>query len=177
MSLVSLDDAKLHLGITRSDTDVLVQSTLDAAESYVARRIGAGTILGPETITQRAVGFRPALTLTTLPVVSVTSVTGSDGALVPLSSLDVDTHAGIIQNLATYYYPASSWYAFPLPFYTVVYQAGFTTLDFDYTQAVKEVARFFWVAAQRGPARGSTPEAARMSADYIIAGLPGYGSA
>lgn len=176
MSLVTLDAVKLHLGITRSDTDALLQSTIDAAESYVARKIGAGSILGPETVTQRAVGFRPALTLTTLPVVSVTSVTGSDGALVPLSSLDVDTHAGIIQNLSTYYYPASSWYAFPLPFYTVVYQAGFTTLDYDYAQAVKEVTRFFW-GAQRGPATGGTPETARASADYIIAGLPGYGSA
>jgi hypothetical protein len=67
---------------------------------------------------------------------SVTSVTGSDGVLVPLSGLDIDLAAGIIRSNATYYY-ASPWYPFLLPYYTVVYQSGYTSLPLDVIEAVK----------------------------------------
>lgn len=175
MSVVSIDVVKDWLGITKPDTDTLVQDTVDAAEAYLARRIGAGSILGVETITQRATGYRNALTLTTFPVVSVTSVTGSDGALVPLSTLDVDLSAGILRTSSTLY-ATTTGYPFILPWYSVVYQAGFTTLDFDYTHAVKEASRWLW-GAQRGPKTGGQPEAAKANLDAIIASLPRYGAA
>jgi hypothetical protein len=154
MSMVSLAEVRQHLNIATDASDTKLQATIDAAESYIARRIGAGSTLAQETVTQRVNGFRSVLTLTTLPVISVTSVTGSDGVLVPLSGLDVDTAAGIIRSNATYYY-SQPYYPFLLPFYTVVYQAGYAApLAYDFVQAVKEVTRQLW-GSQRGGQRGS----------------------
>lgn len=174
MSLTLLATAKSWLGIDSDGSNTDLQGTLDAAESYVARRVGAGSILAAEAITQRAVGLGTDLVLTTLPVISVTSVTGADGGALTVGTLDVNTKQGIIR------YSAISPIVFPMPWYTVVYQAGFATLDYDYTQAVKEVTRQFW-GAKRGnrPSAGGSPDQgmAMVNANIIIDGLPKYGFA
>lgn len=179
MSLVPIADvaAWLKYPATPSGGEgIKLQATIDAAESYIAYKKGHGTILAPEAITQRTPGLGASLVLTTLPVISVTSVTGADGGTLVVGSLDVDTEHGLVG------YTPVSRVIFPMNWYTVVYQAGFANLaalPAAYQQAVREVAREFW-APQRGtrPSSGSTfPENAMATADRIIATLPSYGFA
>jgi hypothetical protein len=152
MSLVPLADVKAHLNITNENSDAKLQAKIDAAEAFISQELGGPGSLAAQAVTQRVNGFRSTLQLTSLPVVSVTSVTGSDGVLVPLSGLDIDIAAGIIRSNATYYY-ASPYYPFLLPFYTVVYQSGFTTLPADLTEAVKLETQSMW-ETQRRPRPG-----------------------
>lgn len=148
MSLVPLADVKAHLGITKPDDDTKLQGKLDAAEALVSKILGGSGGLAASTITQRANGFRSSLTLTTFPVLSVTSVTGSDGVQIPLGGLDIDLSAGIIRSNATYYY-ASPWYPFLLPFYTIVYQSGYASPPADIGEAVMLMTQHLW-ETQRG---------------------------
>jgi hypothetical protein len=148
--MVSLADVKAHLSITTVDTarDTKLQLKIDAAEAFVSEVLGGTGALAAQAVTQRVNGFTSTLVLTSLPIVSVTSVTGSDGVLVPLSGLDVDLAAGIIRSNATYYY-AAPYYPFLLPYYTVVYQSGYSTLPADLVEAVKLMSQYFW-ETQRG---------------------------
>jgi hypothetical protein len=176
MSLVPVADVESWLRFSAPPTGselTKLQAVIDSAESYIARRKGHGTILAVETITQRVPGGGTDLVLTTLPVVSVTSVTGADGGTLDVSTLDADTKHGLIR-----YTPVSP-ILFPMPWYTVVYQAGFATLDFDYTQAVKEVCRQFWGAQRGNQPAGNNPDqaSAMVTANAIIDNLPSYGFA
>lgn len=164
MSLVPFADAKAWLGITDPDDDSKLQDALDAAEAYIAREIGVGTQLAAQAITQRARGLGRSLVLTSLPVLSVTSVTDSQGHALTVGSLDVDRENGLI------YYDTLGSTVFPMPWYTVVYQSGFSTLSDDYVQAVKNLLRVFW-APQRGnkaAASDADRAAAMAAADMYI---------
>lgn len=174
MSLVPLEDVKAWLKITSTDSDQVLQSTLNSAESYMARRVGAGSVLAAEAITQRVDGLGQALVLTTLPVISVTSVTDSGGSTLAVANLDVDKERGIIR------YAPNAYITFPMNWYTVVYQAGFATLDFDYAHAVKEVTRQFWGLAKGNRLAtdgGPDQTVAMANANAIIDSLPKYGFA
>jgi hypothetical protein len=171
MSLVDLPAVKAWLNMGSDASDSKLQETIDAAEAYIARRIGAGSTLAAETITERVDGLKTDLILTTLPVISVTSVTGADGGTLTVASLDVNEQQGIIR------YTQISSIIFPMPWYTVVYQAGFTALDFDYTQAVKEVTREFWGPQRGGRQNNPDQTSAMTNANIIIDNLPSYGFA
>lgn len=178
MSVTSLATAAYWLkypSIPLGNEGIKLQETLDAAESYVARRTGCGNSLAVRSVTQRASGRGYTLTLTTLPIVSVTSVTASDGTVLSVPDLDIDTAAGLIgfSPLAQGYFGASS--------YTVVYQAGFTVLDPAYVGVVKEATREFWGAQRGGSVQsgGGPPDdgTARAEVDRLIATLPHFGFA
>lgn len=145
MSLVLLADVKTHLNITGTTYDPELQTMIDAAESAIAQMLNCGSTLATQAITQRAAGRTRTLVLTRGPVVSVTSVTGSLSGALTLSDLDIDLEHGLI------YYPPLQALAFLDPYYTVVYQAGYTSLTPDLVLAVKELVRHFW-ASQRGGA-------------------------
>lgn len=148
MSLLDLaTDVKPHLTISGSTDDTKLQAKLDSAEAFVARRTSAGSILAAEAITERVDGNRTDLMLTKLPVVSVTSVVGANGDALTVASLDVNEQQGIIR-----YTPIAS-IIFPMPWYTVVYQAGYANraaLPDDLVEAVRLMTQYFW-ATQRGP--------------------------
>jgi len=155
-----------------------LQETIDSAESYIASKKGIGPALGPNTVVQRAVGLGEVLTLNRNPVISVTSITDPQGTVVSLTGLDVNLAHGLIG------YTLFGYGCWPMPWYTVTYQAGFANfaaLPHNYQQAVREVTREFW-GAQRGgsrPSAGGAPDdgTARSEADRIIATLPSYGFA
>lgn len=181
MSLVPATDVAAWLKYTATPTGadlVKLQATIDAAESYIAYKKGHGTTLAPEAITQRAPGLGASLVLTTLPVISVTSVTAADGGTLVVANLDVDLDNGLIG------FTPVSRVIFPLNWYSVVYQAGFANLAAlpdAYKQAVREVTREFWGAQRGGSVQsgGGPPDegGARFEADRIIATLPSYGFA
>lgn len=152
MSLVPLADVKDHLNIPSSASDTKLQAALDAAESWVAQKLSAGTTLAVETITERAPGRGMALSLNHGPATTLTSVTGVYSGSLTLSDLDIDLEHGLI------YYVPGSWMPFLDPWYTVVYEAGYDSLSPDLALAVKEVTRDFW-APQRGnrPSAGGNP--------------------
>lgn len=149
MSLVLLADVKRHLNVGSPDDDIEIQSMIDASEASIAQILNAGSTLAVQAITQRAAGRSATLVLTHAPVVSVTSVTGSLSGALTLSDLDVDLEHGLIC-----YSPFQS-VAFWDPFYTVVYQAGYTvlTLPPDLVLAVKELTRHLWTTQRGGSNR------------------------
>src|SRR5439155_24683409 len=100
MSLVPIADVKAHLSITTVDAtrDAKLQMKIDAAETWVSDTLGGAGALASTAVTERIRGYGlRALALTNLPVVSVESVTGSDGAALALGTLDIDTAYGLIR--------------------------------------------------------------------------------
>ena len=150
MSAVSLPDVKAHLGIEKDDDDTELQAILDAAEAAIAHRVGP---LAPTTVTVRVPGATGPLSLPVRPVISLTSVTPSYGGALDVTRLDVDPVTGLVAYQG--YYSSFVSY-FPMAWYSVVYQAGFTTLPADLVLAVKELVRHLW-SPQRGPGRVPGP--------------------
>lgn len=163
MSVLDLTSAKAHLNITGSTNDVEIQATIDAAEAAIGRKIGP---LETSAVTSRVTGCARALVLPTLPVVSVTTVTGSDASTISASDLVADP-SGVVSF--------ASYGSFPSAAYTVVYEAGWGAVNedvwagpADLLQAIKEMTRHLWVTQRGGSVRpGST------SPDALSNTLPG----
>lgn len=146
MSVLDLTTAKDHLNITGDAYDVKVQAALDAAEAAIARKVGP---LTATAVTSRVSGRSSALVLPTVPVVSVTSVTGSDSSTISVADLVTDP-AGVVEYATCGSFPAAA--------YTVVYQAGRASLPADLEMAVLELLRHLWTTQRGGGTRpGSTP--------------------
>lgn len=148
MSVLTLADAKIHLNINVSTTDVELQAFIDAAESAIAAKVGPLSVTAG---TDRVRGAGKELILPRAPVVAVTAITPVGGSALDLSSVVVDYRAGIIAYVAATQY---NFARFPLPWYDVTYTAGRSTVPADMLHAVKELVRHLW-ETQRGT--GSTP--------------------
>lgn len=147
MSVVLLADAKAHLNIEAETYDTELQAFLDAAESAVAKRVGA---LEPGAVTERVRGCSSSLVLGSLPVVSLTSVTPVGGVALNVADLWVGS-GGVVEY-------ADSTAGFGSTTYTVVYQAGRSTLPDDLRMAVLELLRHMWATQRGGGSRpGSAP--------------------
>lgn len=145
MSVLTLADAKTHLNITVTTWDTELQVVIDAAEAAIARRVGP---LEATPVTNRVRGGGVSLLLTTLPVVSLTSVTSVDGDALDVDDLYVSP-GGVVEY-------ASATTCFPAATYSVAYFAGRATTPDDLLFAVKELVRHLWTP-QRG--NGSRPGA------------------
>lgn len=152
MSVVTLAEAKAHLNIERDDQDDEIQSHLDAAEAAVAKRVGA---LEPTAVTERVRGCAASLVLTSLPAVSLTSVTAVGGDALDVSDLYVGP-AGVVE-----YEESSTWFGSRA--YTVVYEAGHDPLPNDLRQAVLEMTRHLWAAQRGGGTRPGSPPSTELS--------------
>lgn len=98
MSAVPLGDLKKHLNITHARDDAELQNTLDAAEGWVAKYIGAGDALGvgSRTFKVHANGCNLVLPVTRL--ASVESVADPDGVAVDFDADDdVNLLSGIVR--------------------------------------------------------------------------------
>lgn len=151
MPVLDLDDVKSYLKLKDNvDTyDAEVQAIMDAAEAAIAQRVGP---LEPTTVTLRLAGGRyvRSLALSTLPVLSLTSITPVGGGdPIDLDTLHVDLPSGVIEY-------DLGCQAFPLRHYTIVYQAGRTECPADLILAAKELVRHLW-QTQRGPTRANSP--------------------
>lgn len=144
MSVLDVDEVKRFLGGIKDEQNAEVVEVLDAAEAYIGDRAG---YLSSTTVTERVNGARPQLVLRRCPVISLTSVTPSDGG----AALDVDgllvTPTGIVTEEA--------FMGFPYRYYTVVYQSGYATdaVPLDLQHAVKLQARILWKVKKGGAVR------------------------
>lgn len=142
MSTLSLSDAKQHLNIDVATYDTELTAMISAAEAMIAKRCGplASTA---KTVVVDGRGY--SLLLPTTPVVSLTSVTDNTGATVSVSDLTV-LPPGVVQ------YTSGPAY-FPGWWYTVVYNAGRSTVPDDLLLADKELVRHLWTSQRGGASR------------------------
>lgn len=141
MSVVTVAEAKTHLNITVSTFDTELQAFLDRAEAAISRRVGP---LTSTATTYKVDGGSTTLRLPVTPAISLTSVTPLGGTALTLADLDLDTGAGIVRFVAGGTFTAT--------LYTVVYQAGRTTVPEDLKLAILELLRHLW-RTQRGSAQ------------------------
>lgn len=137
MAVPNLDDIKAHLNIDDVKHDDKLRDFIEAAVAAIGERVGP---LAPEA---RTVRVRPAgrgLRVPS-PAISLTSVTGNDGAEVTISDLYL-APTGLIS--------LEDGGALTARFYTVTYMAGRDPIPADLVLAVKELVRHFW-DTQRGP--------------------------
>lgn len=149
MSVVSLDDVKNagKFESTASDTDL--QSTLNRAESMIARKIGPLTATAVSEVVN---GQSYHLTLTKYPFGSLTSVISWAGASIDVTLLYTD--AGVVRYVNPY---AVFWE----PRYTVAYSIGFTDIPDEVMQGIIDLTRHLW-RPRNGPNRsgGNSDDAA-----------------
>lgn len=146
LDLVSLADAKTHLGIPATSTtdDEELRSFITAASAYLEGRYGP---LARQTFTETRTPSRAGLLLSHYPVISLTSVAGAYGYTAPntdVSTLHV-TDAGMLCSN----YGAAWLGCYPL---TVTYVAGLITMPADVQKACLEIVKGLW-DSQRGAAQ------------------------
>lgn len=160
LSLVSLDDAKRYLNITSSASDEelrqFILEATDIAERLTSRQFRR------VAVTERASGTGVSLSLTTQPVVSVTSVTENGTALTVDVDYVVDLMRGVLyrgtSTNARQWKPGNDNI-------TVVYVAGEPNPSPTAQLLVKEITRHLWRTQ-----RGASPMAMGGQDDFIPGG-------
>ena len=149
-ALISLTEAKAHLGGVGPSDDDELRNFIAAATEVVESKVGP---CARRTVTQRVAEGSTQLVLRQRPVLSVTSVTSiwPGGPAWTTSQLLVDTDAGIVQQT----WPWPFWYG---P-WDVAYVAGRAVIPERYLHACKEQLRHLWDTQ-----RGSTPLLAPLGA-------------
>lgn len=153
---MTLPDAKTHLGITVDTDDAELTVMITAAEAALAKMCGP---LSATATTSIVDGGGRSLPLPVSPVISLTSVTASDGTTIATTDLSV-----LPPGLVTY---TNGGACFPALWYTVVYQAGRATCPADLLLADKELVRHLW-ATQRGGAARPGPQSDPTSPGFSV---------
>jgi len=139
--VVSLTEVKRHLNITSTTSDeelrALIVVAQEAGERYTGR------VFGRRTVTDTCTGGRNAIALTSLPVLSVTSVS-EDGSALTGDDYTADLAAGVL-----YRADGGTWDASEPLTVSVVYVAGYTAQPAPDRQGALEMIRHLW-DTQRG---------------------------
>jgi hypothetical protein len=160
MSVLSLDEAKAHLNITRPDDESKVQDFIDAAESYIAGQVGP---LAAVVVSQRAPVWQGRVVPSgSAPILSVSSVATPAG-----TDVSYTFNAGIAQVLVS---GASACEV------DITFRAGWSdpdsdpvvALPVDLLLAVKEMLRHLWEASQRGANRRNAPGPDATMPGYLV---------
>lgn len=144
MAVPTLEGAKTHLNITRDVDDDELASFLAAARTMVEQRVGP---LEPTTVTEKVEGRGRALLLSTLPVVSLTSVTSDGGRTVNVSTLSLDGKSGVVTPKSIDWL-GGGW--------TVVYSAGLSSVSDAVEKAVYVTTAHLWQTQRGGGRRPGT---------------------
>lgn len=159
--LLSLADAKQHLNITSTTNDAELETYIAAVTEAIEAYIGP---VGRRTITETVSPSSGVLLLSTVPVLSLTSVTPYASAPLTVGSLTVKAASGIVLPGAyTGFYAAT---------YDVIYTAGRASVPASVNTAGRLVLQRLW-ETQRGP-MSSTPFNAEIGAEptafsYVMA--------
>lgn len=151
MSVLTLAAAKTHLNINSATHDAELQAFIDAAEAAIAKRVGP---LASTATTSRVEGG-DVLSLPVTPVLSLTSVTPVNGAALTVGDLHVEPSGEVSYTSISTGFPA--WR------YTVVYNAGRSSLPSDLLLAVKELVRHMWTTQRGGSSRPNSPQSDALS--------------
>lgn len=146
MTVLSLEDAKVHLNISGTTSDAELKAMIAAATAAIAERVGP---LEPVERTVRVTPSYKALAVPS-PAANLTTVTDSNGTSLTVADLYLDKRPGLI----TY----GDGQAFTANWYDVTYDYGRDPCPPDLVLAVMEMVRHLWTSSQRGPGRrpGST---------------------
>lgn len=159
MSVLTLAEAKAALNIDAPTYDTELQDVIDAAEAAIAKKVGP---LSSVAKTERVNGGGCGLTLLNTPVVSLTSVTPVGGSAYTLTDLQVDSSSGVVEWVSgSAFYPGR---------YTVVYQAGRTTVPEDLITAIKKLVVHLWDDQRGGSAMPGSRPADIASSTLVNAG-------
>lgn len=139
MSVITVSEVKDLLNITTTADDGAVVDVITRAEAALAGKVGR---LEPTVVVEWLPSDGGAVTLTSLPVLSLTAVSGAWA--VDMATLTL-RRGGVVTGL-----PAGDW--------SVTYQAGRTVCPPDLQEAALLLAKHMW-EPRRGPNRGtpSTP--------------------
>lgn len=139
--IVTLADAKTHLGLTQSDKDARVRAFVltasDVVENYTGRKFRRTTVAA-----ELHSGGKAALLLHEFPVTSVTTVTESGTAVTTYAA---DLEAGVLYRSSD----RSTAWASGVRNVSVTYVAGSNVVPNDVQQGVLEMVRHLW-ETQRG---------------------------
>lgn len=94
--IVTLADAKAQLNITDSSSDTELAGFISAVTATIEDHVGA---VVNRSVTEEFDGGRDVVLLTSIPVVSVTSVTDS-GSTVDVSGYKIDKNSGVLTRVA-----------------------------------------------------------------------------
>lgn len=164
MSALGLADAKSHLNITSPDYDTELQTFINAAEAFIAQRVGPLAVTA--SLTKRVAGYGWSLHLPVYPVVTLTSVTPVGGTALTLGDLYVDKNIGTVSyNLGAAFFSS--------PAYDVVYTAGRSPVPDDLLWKVKETLKYLWSSQRGGASRPGTsaPDLAAPTLEVFLDGL------
>ena len=150
MSVLDLAEARAYLRIQGASADTDIEQFIGFAEAAVAARVGPLESIA-RTDRIRGGGSR-TLVLPGLPVVSVTTVTGSSGTVVTPDWVSLPS--GVVYG------------SFPDDYYDVVYVSGRATVPDDLRMALLAVLEHMW-ATQRGPAQQRGADMQPQGAAYL----------
>lgn len=153
MAVLSVAQAKQHLGLTDPTVDPTVEAVVAAAEAAIARRCGD---LEPTERTEVVTADGGPL-IVRGPVISFTSVSKDAGAVafdpVTVPMLDAGVLPGCFRGD-----------------YTVTYTSGRATVPADLLMGVKELVAHLWNTTQRSAAdrRGRNSEQQPAGTSYLL---------
>lgn len=138
--LVSLQDLKAlpSMRITGSTWDDTLRLFIEAATDIVERHTGQAVVR--RAVSESVEATSAGLWLTHRPVLSLTTLADSDGVVVSVAGLVLDTALGLVRR-PTY----STWRGR----YTAGYVAGMTTIPANYSLAARIIVEHLW-QTQRG---------------------------
>ena len=144
MSVLTLNDAKAHIGVTVSTYDAEIQDWLDAAESQIVSLIGGPVTATSITEDVIATDWNRALKLTQRFFISLTSIK-ADGVAVTFNDAYVAPGRIVKRRFNLPFWPiwTSLW--------TVTYQAGLGNADAPTIRRAEAIAvKDLWTT-KRGP--------------------------
>jgi len=155
-ALLSLADAKAHLGITTTTQDDELREYLEAATEIVESYVGP---VVTRTHTARVCGYRTRIPLPHTQVTAITAITiVRDGTTpITLSDLTINTAAGVFG------YKSGS--SFPYGDMDVTYTVGRTSVKANWTLAAKIIVKYAWETQL-----GNLPSIQGDSPGYVVTG-------
>lgn len=150
MPLLTLDDARLALGIDDADTspDDMLQLYVDGITAVIEKY--KGEYIDVRTVSERLQLWRPTeFVLRYVPVASITSlINSSDSSAWDLTTLTLNGQTGVVTVAAD-----------PLPCgtFTATYTAGYATPPANYKMGATVVLQHLWEAQRAAGQTGVVP--------------------
>ena len=168
MPILTLADIKTHLSVPNASEDVILQSIVDASDSYVASY--CDRIFDEATYTEYLDGpGKTKITLEQYPVTAITEInydpSGVFGADTVLDSTEYTFTSG---GEVIFRYTAPKGHKA----LKVIYTAGYTTIPTDLNRAGVLLAEFWYRHRARGEIGVSSKTKQQEIVNYSKAGIP-----
>lgn len=144
--LVSLDTAKLHLGIEGDDDDAVLASLIGRASTSIVSYLGANPNQGQYRQTEETTVGQSYVILSRAPVASVTAVT-VDGAALSENESRLDSASGLLARLSGG--RSRCWESRAVV--VIEYDAGHADTPADIQQAALTLVSAEWSARGKDP--------------------------